>query len=35
MKGNVFIVFDLFYIYLNASQYDTTLFSFTLFSGLN
>ena len=32
MENNVFL---LFYIYLNASQYDIALFSFTLLSCLN
>ena len=34
MENNFFIVFIMFYIYRNASQYDDTLFSFTLFSCL-
>ena len=36
MEDNVFLVlFLLFYIYLDASQYDNTLFSFNLFLCLN
>ena len=34
MENNLIIVFDNVYIQLNASQYDNTLFSFTLFSCL-
>ena len=34
MVNNFFIVFFMFYIYLNALQYDVTLFSFTPFLGL-
>ena len=35
MANNIFIVFIMFYMYLNASQYDDTLISFTLYSCLN
>ena len=34
MENNFFIVLIMFYMYLNASQYDDTLFSITLFSSL-
>ena len=34
MANNIFIVFIMFYIYLNASQYDDILISFTLYSCL-
>ena len=34
MQNNVINVFIMSYIYLNASQYDHTLFSFNLFSCL-
>ena len=29
MENNIVIIFIMFYMYLNASQYDNTLFSFT------
>ena len=34
MKNKILIYLIMFYIYGNASQYDNTLFSFTLFSCL-
>ena len=34
MGNNVYIYFIIFYMYLDAVQYDDTLFSFTLFSCL-
>ena len=29
MENNIVIIFIMFYMYLNAPQYDNTLFSFT------
>ena len=34
MENNFLLFSIMFYIYLNASQYDNTLFSFNLFSRL-